>query len=153
SVIRDPGINTSLYMLDGRDLEGDPDAPRIDGTPVRLFHFASLLDGKRIGNEEYGGGHHQPLVAGLPSGYRDLRREAGWDAGAPYGWERLPSGEPMTRDMRRRYREAILGAEATGDREPPDPFDAVDPAAFTDWWNDLRATEAAGDCDGEIVFG
>jgi hypothetical protein len=147
SVIRDPGINTSIYMLDGRDLEGDPDAPRIDHTPVRLFHFASLLDGKQIGDEHYGGISNRPLLAQILAGYRDRLCKAGWPAGERNGWEHLPSGEPLTQDMRRRYREAIMGAEATGGQEPPDPFDAADPTAFTDWWADLRARDGASEAD------
>lgn len=153
AVIRDPGVNTSIYMLDGHDLEGDPDAPRIDGTPVRLFHFASLLGDQRVGDERYGAVGHRPVLAQVLAGYRDRLREAGWRASMSYGWERLPSGGPVTAEMRRRYREAILESEASGGPEPPDPFDAAHPKAFAGWWADLRGREQATEAQDEIVFG
>jgi dTDP-4-amino-4,6-dideoxygalactose transaminase len=153
-VIRDPTVNVSGHSLHGQDLGGTIEQPSLHGRAVRTFHFTPFGDvvagaaGRRAGALA-----STPLLGSLWDAYLERLREAGWPAASGYEWDRLPSGEAVTPELRRRYREALIGAEAGGAPEPPDPFDLDDPAAFATWWDDVKAAEAAEADAGRIVFG
>jgi hypothetical protein len=137
-VLRDPGVNVTAHRLAGRDLEGGLTQPRLDGTPVRLFHFTGFdpaapqtlcpyLEGP------YGSLENRPLLSALCRRYADALAEHGWPSAAGYGWARLACGLPVDEVMRNLYRSALLASEQGNGKEPPDPFDGSDPGAFLRW--------------------
>jgi len=153
TVLRDVGLNTTVYGLDGRDLDAGTGPPRLAGTPIRLYHFTPFsgmvpgVDGRAAGALG-----DRPRLERLWDGYVERLRSAGWPAPDAYGWDRLASGQQVTHELRSRYREALIAAEDAGSEEPPDGFAADGVADFHAWWDDVQATDAAS-VSTDVVFG
>jgi hypothetical protein len=139
-ILRDPGVNTQVHVLVGRDLAGDP--PRLGETPVRLFHFAGFDPARpdRLCARHYAGAELEPLpgLERLCREYAEALADAGWPPPGNAPWATLADGTPVDDVMRAVFRTALLEGE-----QPPDPFEAGDPESFAAW---LRAP-----APGEVV--
>ena len=125
-VVRDAGCNVAYWNLHERTLEERGGAVRVNGEPLKFFHFSGFHPDRpelltstasRIRPA------HDPVLARLCSEYAKLLLAHGFrDAiGEPYGLA-ASNGVPLTRARRRLYRAALLLAEEGGPR-PPEPHE------------------------------
>jgi hypothetical protein len=145
-VLRDRGVNLTGHGIGSDDLSWRDGEPWIDGSPLRLFHFAGGFDPR---SGELGGPRapaswvemrHRPGIQRLCAEYARLLLDAGYDGamGTPWRFGSLPDGAPIDWAMRAAYREGLIAAEAgSGGPEPPNPF-ADGAAAFTAWLGEPR---------------
>ncbi len=147
-ILREPGWNVAYWNLPVRRLAREGAQYLVNGEPLRFFHYSGydpdrpdLLscyesDPPRTSLDEH------PLLAEMSGSYGE--RLVGWGYRAytkvPYGYAESAAGLPLDRYARRLYRRELLKAEASGEREPPDPFDARGARAFEAW---LREPAAA----------
>src|SRR4029077_4046734 len=78
-----------------------------------------------------------PVLAALCDDYAAALDRAGHAASSrrPYAWDVRAGGPAMTGRIRRLYWSAVISAESGQALDPPDPFDAAHPEAFTAWLN------------------
>lgn len=112
-VLRDPSYNIAYWNLPTRDLEDDGNGGyRVDGLPLRFFHFSGF-DPRRP--KELSKHQNRIRVDGDATLARICRQYAqelldhGYKEAIdwPYGWNALPNGIGLDRDVRRVYREAV----------------------------------------------
>jgi hypothetical protein len=155
-VLRDRGCNVAGWNLHTRDVQWDGDVPRIDGVPLRHFHFAMSYDPEnpqRLTASEHASWwaplEQRPGAARLSReyaqrllahGYREAR------AAAPL-FDAMPAGAPLEPWMRATYREALLDAERDGAEEPPNPFTHGE-ERFTRWLAPRAAERLVGAAEG-----
>lgn len=118
-VLRDPGFNLAYWNLPTRRLEDDGSGFRVDGQPLRFFHFSGF-DPRQPGELS----RHQnridaaahPALARICREYAAELLDHGYEeaSGWPYGWEEMANGVRLDRAARRVYRDAVE-AEAIGD--------------------------------------
>lgn len=129
-VWRDPAANVAYWNLHERVLSEGPDGrPLVDGEPLAFFHFSGFHPGVPDVLSRYAGPRPRtllrdnPALARLCERYRAALLAAGHRRAAlePYGFDRLPSGEVLTSERRRAYREALLADAAVEDASPPVP--------------------------------
>lgn len=127
AVVRDPGWDAAFWNLDTRTASFDASGYRIDGSPLAFFHFSGfdphrpyllstwLLPSPAVLLSE------SPALLRLSRDHARRLLESGWDEAraTPYGYATAAGGDPLERSTRRRYREALLQAERTGEPEPP----------------------------------
>jgi glycosyltransferase involved in cell wall biosynthesis/SAM-dependent methyltransferase len=135
-VLRDPGYNVAYWNLSGRELTDGPDGVRVNGQPLRFFHYSGYdpRDPGRLSK-------HQnrvslvdvPVVRKLCDAYGSALLENGFESSAdwPYTYRELPGGIELDAAMRALYREAEAGGEAHFD-----PFTEEGAAAFVAWLNE-----------------
>ena len=138
AVIRDAGVNVAGWNLHERRLDYSDGQFTVNGSPLRTFHFAGFdpLRPERMSQYAW----QAPLrvrlddvpLARLSREYADKVRRAGYDESrkAPYSYDRTAAGTALGPWERRVYREALLAAEARGDRSVPGPFDPARSAEF-----------------------
>jgi hypothetical protein len=142
-ILKDPGCNVAYWNLHGRALTSDGDGWRVDGVPLRFFHFSGFDVDKPWLLSRHQGDRPRVLLSDRPPlrrlchDYRlALQQEGiGIDQGRRYGWGKLACGVEFTETMRRLYRRALAAAEQGKGREPPDPFDEALSDAFVAWLN------------------
>jgi glycosyltransferase involved in cell wall biosynthesis/2-polyprenyl-3-methyl-5-hydroxy-6-metoxy-1,4-benzoquinol methylase len=142
-ILKDPGYNVAYWNLHARDVRYEDGRYTVDGAPLRFFHFSGFDPGKPWLLSKHQGDRprvllsERPVLARICEEYRERLDVYGSNANGrqPYGWNRLPSGMPMTARMRRLYWEAIKDAEEGKGSEPPGPFDAGGADAFVAWLN------------------
>ena len=143
TILKDPGYNVAYWNLHSRELTLDGNRYRVDGVPLRFFHFSGFDIRRQDRLSTHQGDRprillsDRPVLAGLCQDYASDLERAGLDVGAraPYGWSRIACGLDMTTRMRRLYRTAVMAAEQGSRPEPPDPFDDTNPDAFLGWLN------------------
>jgi hypothetical protein len=128
-VVRDPGWNVAFWNLRARTVSSSPGGYTVDGSPLRFFHFSGydphrpyllstwLLPDPQVLLSE------QPALRELADAHGERLLANGYDEArsVPYAYGTGPDGQPLDRDARRRYREALIEAERTGGPEP-DPL-------------------------------
>lgn len=113
-VLRDPGFNIAYWNLPTRQLEINGGGYRVDGQPLRFFHFSGFDPrrptelSKHQNRVEVGA---NPALTRICREYADELLAAGFEQanGWPYGWNEMANGAPLDRPARRAYREAIEG--------------------------------------------
>jgi hypothetical protein len=143
-VVRDPGVNATGFAMHYRDVVWEDGSPTFPDGPLRHFHFLCGFDPHRpelLTTDPTIARHwpaleERPGLARLARDYAERLLAAGYDearaGAAPF--ERLPDGLASTPLMRSLYRDAVIEAEANGDPEPPNPWDAG-MAPFLAWLN------------------
>lgn len=148
SVQRDPTLNVAQWNLHERQLDRSGETFRVNGRPLRTFHFAGYdaeqpeqLTRYRWDGPLRGLRDASPALADLCRAYGAKLIDAGYrEARAtPYRWGVSAAGTPLGRRERAVYRELVLAAEQQG-RDIPDPFDAERSAEFEAMLRDPRAT-------------
>ncbi len=150
-VLRDRGCNVAGWNLQSRDVEWDGERPRIDGGPLRHFHFACSFDPRQPGRLTTLAAQaawwptlaERPGVARLAEAYSRRLLDAGFEQAMANAPRQLstPEGRPIEPWMRETYRVAVMDAEDAGTPEPPNPYLDGDPAFF-DWLAGQAAAEA-----------
>jgi glycosyltransferase involved in cell wall biosynthesis len=141
-VLRDPACNVAHWNLETRRFDRMDDEYRVEGTPLRFFHYSGFdperpfLLSKFLGRNPRILLSEQPALAHICAQYAEKVLAAGYrEAKAqPYGFGTLPNGVRITPLMRRVYSRALRAAEQEDGDEPPPPFDDAD--RFVAWLNE-----------------
>jgi hypothetical protein len=142
-LLKDPGYNVAYWNLHERPVTRAHGRLYARNVPLRFFHFSGFsartpwLLSRHQGERPRILLSEHPVLAALCDDYASALGRAGSAASnqRPYGWEISADGLEMTGRIRRLYWSALMAAERDGIPEPPDPFDAAHPAAFTAWLN------------------
>lgn len=111
-VLRDPSYNIAYWNLATRRLECDDGGYRVDGLPLRFFHFSGFdprrpKELSKHQNRIKVGDH--PALRRICGEYADELLGHGYKEAIdwPYGWETMPNGIKLDRDARHLYREMV----------------------------------------------
>jgi glycosyltransferase involved in cell wall biosynthesis/SAM-dependent methyltransferase len=134
-LIRDPGFNVAYWNLPTRELERDNGSYRVNGEPLRLFHFSgfkptrphllsSYQNRVRLGDD--------PVLTQLCRDYADALVAAGHDeaSGWSYGFSTTYSDLPLDHSLRASYRLAVADGEVSGS-----PFTQEGERELLEWCN------------------
>lgn len=112
SILRDPAYNVAYWNLPYRRLEIDGEGYRVDGQPLRFFHFSGY-DPRRPDELS----KHQNRIklrddaalSRICDEYGRELREAGFEEARAwsYGWDEAANGLHLDRIARRLYREGV----------------------------------------------
>jgi hypothetical protein len=151
-ILRDRGCNVAGWNLHTRDVEWEGDVPRIDGGPLRHFHFAGSFDPRQPQTitpierlaRWWARLEQRPGAARVVAQYAQELLDSGYPQARSHTprYDLMPDGTPIADWMRESYRAALIEAEESGGAEPPNPF-SHGPARFQEWIAQ-RAAEAAG---------
>jgi hypothetical protein len=145
-VVRDPGVNATGFAMHYRDVVWEHGLPTLPDGPLRHFHFLCGFDPHRptlLTTDPTIARHwpaldERPGLARLARDYAERLLAAGYDearrADAPF--DALPNGLQTTPLMRSLYRDAVTAADASGDPEPPNPWESGGPGPFLAWLNE-----------------
>jgi len=139
AILRDPGVNVMGHNLHGRDIVASAHGSTIEGTPLRLFHFASFDPERphRLGScaeDSWCDVAGRPGVAKLALAYAERLRARGWTPDRPAaGYTRLPEGIAITPAMRRAYLDGLVASERGDGAPPPNPLLEGSSEAFLRW--------------------
>lgn len=118
-ILRDPNFNIAYWNLPTRELEIDGERYRVNGQPLRFFHFSGFdpLHPQSLSK-------HQdridvaasPALSRICAEYAELLMQNGYEEARAwsYGWDSLPNGIRLDRPARRLYRQAIESGELKG---------------------------------------
>ncbi len=140
AILRDPGLNLAYWNLPGRALTDGPEGWRVDGAPLRFFHFSGFSPSRPQVLSKYQSRiwpkRGEPLTR-LLAHYAKALKNAGYATYStiPYAFVFIGDGRRLTGLMRR----TILNAARLG-AEFPDPLsrttslwlDAPDPSVPAD---------------------
>jgi hypothetical protein len=143
AIVRDPGCNVAWWNLGPRRIEHDADGYRVNGTPLRFFHFAGF-DPERphllyhynwsptVPERARIAAHH-PEVADLCRQYAERLLAFGCvdEEKIPYPFAESANGFPLDARTRELCRLALLEGH-----ELPDPFSTAGAEQLLEW---LRA--------------
>jgi glycosyltransferase involved in cell wall biosynthesis len=126
-ILTDPGYNVAYWNLDSRKLTGTDDEWRVDGGPLRFFHFSGYrpetpwLLSKHIPNNARVLLSENDALRALCDAYGEEMKRAGIDSAAnqPYRFSKLQDDVTMTMAMRRHYRDAVIAGDREGGEYPP----------------------------------
>jgi hypothetical protein len=144
TVNRDPGVNLARWNLAQRELELVDGEYRVDGAPLRCFHFSAFDPAEP---EELSYYHHAHPKANpaeslplrtLLADYMQRLLAAGWQPKTGSGHARVLGGIELTPIVRSAIRAALIDAEQIG--VAPSNV-ATDPGRLIAW---LRAPVSAG---------
>jgi hypothetical protein len=118
-VLRDPSYNIAYWNLATRDLEEDGDGYRVDGRPLRFFHFSGFdprRPKKLSKHQDRIKISEQPVLKRICAEYAAQLIDHGYKQAIDWGydWNKLPNGIRLDREAREIYREMI---EAGGSGE------------------------------------
>ena len=142
-----PAYNVAYWNIDQRRLWHDGEKYMVDDEPLGFFHFSGYDPDMPYWLSKYFPGTPRVLLSDHPvltqicNEYRDqllqIRKNAG--PSLSYGWGDAFPGVPLTRPIRRIYRQEVLNAEADGSALPPTPFLPDGPEQFLDWLTTVPA--------------
>jgi glycosyltransferase involved in cell wall biosynthesis len=142
AILRDPACNVAHWNLETRRFEQVGDEYRVDGRPLRFFHYSGFdperpyLLSKFLGPQPRILLSENPALAHICAQYAEKLLAMGYREAKtqPYGFGTLPNGVAITQRMRRLYGAALRAAEEEDGDEPPAPFDS--PNEFVAWLNE-----------------
>lgn len=138
-LVTDPGYNVAYWNLGPRRLEQTAaGSVTVNDRPLRFFHFSGFQPHRPWALSKYTEARprallsEDPVLARLCADYAGALKDAGWnpDDIPAYGFARLPEGLPVTRRMRRAYRDALIDHEERAGDAPP----AVDQSGTVSHW-------------------
>lgn len=141
-IMRDPGYNVAYWNLDSREVTKDGQQYRVNGVPLRFFHFSGyspkkpwllskyVADAPRVVLSEH------PVVRELCDGYAKVITANGPVGEPPYRYNTFTDGSPIVPGLRRMYRQAVIDAEELGQEPPPAPFGKDNDEPIIDWFRD-----------------
>jgi 2-polyprenyl-3-methyl-5-hydroxy-6-metoxy-1,4-benzoquinol methylase/glycosyltransferase involved in cell wall biosynthesis len=132
-LLRETTYNIAYWNLPTRALEIDGDGYRVDGEPLRFFHFSGYDPRRRDQLSKHQTRvqlREDPALAQICDDYGDALLDLGFEAARkwPYGWDDAANGLRLDRIARDLYRE---GLEAG--RLAATPFDVTGAAQLTDY--------------------
>jgi hypothetical protein len=141
-ILHEPGWNVSLFDLPVEDVTWEDGRPRVQGAPLRCFHFITFdpRSPEKLTGEEHIAGvwpaaRERPGAARVCREYARRLLAAGHQEAladtSPYEW--LDVGIPVDANMRAAYAEALLQHEAGRGEAPPNPFEDGDVEGFLAW--------------------
>jgi glycosyltransferase involved in cell wall biosynthesis/2-polyprenyl-3-methyl-5-hydroxy-6-metoxy-1,4-benzoquinol methylase len=111
-LLRETSYNIAYWNLPTRNLESDGDGYRVDGEPLRFFHFSGYdprrpRDLSKHQNRVKLGG--DPALRRICDSYGALLKEAGYEETAkwPYGWDSTANGLKIDRIARGMFRDGV----------------------------------------------
>jgi glycosyltransferase involved in cell wall biosynthesis len=137
-ISRDPSLNAAYWNLHDRPVRRSGSGFTVGGADLRFFHFsgydpaAPWMLSKHLGDRPRTLLSEEPALTELcdaygaeleAAGHLELRRN-------PYLWNHLPNGVRLTHEVRRVFRDVVLGRLHTP-IAPPDPIS--DSPAFVTW--------------------
>ena len=132
-LLRETNYNIAYWNLPTRSLEIDGDGYRVDGEPLRFFHFSGY-DPRRPDDLS----KHQTRIAlrddlalaRICDAYGEQMLAAGFDEAHkwPYGWDEAASGLRLDRVARNLYREGVEAGRLTRS-----PFDQAGAGELTEY--------------------
>lgn len=148
-VERSASYNVAYWNVDQRRLWRDGDTLMVNEDVLRFFHFSGYDPDKPHWLSKHV--THRPrvlmsenqLLSEICSAYgEEVRAHRPADSEIPpYGWAEAMPGLPLSRGIRRIFRNELLEAECTGDDRPPSPFRPGGSERFLDWLNGVPATD------------
>lgn len=111
-VLRDPGFNIAYWNLPTRNLEDDDGGYRVDGRPLRFFHFSGfdpLRPDELSRHQNRIDVNAHPTLSRACHEYakelldHDFREVSSWS----YGWDETANGVRLDRAVRQVYRDAV----------------------------------------------
>jgi len=119
SVLRDPSYNIAYWNLPVRELEDDGGGYRVDGRPLRFFHFSGFdpRHPKSLSkHQDRIDAAGDPVLRRICAEYADQLLDHGYKQAIEwrYGWNALPNGIRLDREARRVYREMVEAGGAGG---------------------------------------
>jgi glycosyltransferase involved in cell wall biosynthesis len=130
AVLRDPGCNVAYWNLHERDVSLAEGGFKVNGRPLRFFHFSGLdahtphLLSKHQGVNPRILLSERAVVRDLCEAYICRLRSCGLQpVPMTYKYSALSDGTPIDLCMRRLYRQAMIDAEGSGGSLPPVPFE------------------------------
>ena len=138
-IVRDSSYNVAYWNLDHRDLTYSDGHYQVDGQPLHFFHFSGYSPNAPYLLSKHQGPRYprillsdHPIVARICDEYATDLLAAGYghDGNIEYAYKGLANGLELDVPMRRLYRKALLSAERSGDKLPPNPLDSGGEEAF-----------------------
>jgi len=110
-VLRDPGYNIAYWNLPSRHLEKAADGYRVDGRPLRFFHFSGFdpRHPTRLSkHQDRVEVDADPVLAEICSGYARELLDHGFEEARrwTYGWKTMANGLELSRPLRGLHRKA-----------------------------------------------
>jgi glycosyltransferase involved in cell wall biosynthesis len=130
-VLRDPGSNVAYWNLPNRRVENGNGTYRVDGVPLRFFHFSGFdadtpqLLSKHQGDNPRVSLADQPALDALCADYAKQLKRHGHSryAKIAYRYDHAANGMHLGRTIRRAYRRELVRQESEGITPTlPDPF-------------------------------
>ncbi len=150
-LLRETNYNIAYWNLPTRTLETDGDGYKVDGEPLRFFHFSGY-DPRRPRELS----KHQnrvklaadPALQRICDAYGELLKESGYEEAAkwPYGWDTTANGVKIDRIAREMYRDGV----DTG-RFRDSIFDEAGAREFRDYLTET--VEGGGEYAGDPLRG
>lgn len=122
-ILRHDGYNVAYWNLRQRTVAVENGVARVNGQPLRFFHFSGVDPSARHFVSKYDTLELADVgdVRGLVERYHAALRDAGYESsrGAPYAFATFNDGTPLPDAARIAYRDSAALQKACGD----DPFD------------------------------
>jgi hypothetical protein len=149
-VLRDPSINVAYWNLHERPLSIYDGVVFAGEAPLRAFHFSGHdldrpnLISRHMDELARFNMASQPIVAELCAEYRQGILAAGYEAARaiPVDFAALPSGIPISKELRDIFRDAVVAADSGDVPYPPDPYDVRVVDAFCAWAREAYAARS-----------
>lgn len=142
TILRDPACNVAHWNLESRRFALVDGAYRVDGRPLRFFHYSGFDPQKPHLLSKFLGPQPRILLSSHPTlrkicgEYREKLLAADYRAAKAerYGFD-LADGLRLTKPMRYAYARELHRAETEDVPEPPNPFEDG-PETFLSWLNE-----------------
>jgi glycosyltransferase involved in cell wall biosynthesis len=128
-ILRDPGYNVAYWNVDNRELAATPEGITVDGRPLRFFHFSGFdphrpwILSKHVPHRPRVLLSENSVLAGMAEEYaQETNSHRNNIVAEEYRYGRFASGEQITRDVRRAYRQALIADDEQGGAQLAVPF-------------------------------
>jgi hypothetical protein len=121
-VLRHPGYNVAYWNLHERNLEISSDQVKVNGLPLKFFHFSGYTPNKPWILSKYVSNNPRITVSSNPvleilcKNYGEKVLNSGWtlNSSLRYGYENFENGNFIPTGIRRLYREDCIAADKKG---------------------------------------